>query len=328
MGRSHTIARAVTTNLTRSATVATLDALAVTILNLFKAGGTYDLGIDRVIVQWDGADFDVILEDDGMSAVASDISARNTTVKNGLESLTPTISAVNTANIETFEQSALAVTADVIIGVDYAADAWDEHWEDPNGAVPTGWTVDTTGNSPDTAVAYVAVGSGYAIELTSDSDGKAMLSKTLTGVFSSNTTWEVRVEIKAADLGTTLAEIPFTIRDGTKQISLRPNSTSLRYSTGAATAAVTVAYGISAGDWITYTVRRLGDYVYIWDGPKLVHIMAYSGLPSDTSLTDQVRLGNSDTGANVATIRRWSHRAGSVNEAPPEYTMRGTTHGR
>jgi hypothetical protein len=210
----------------------------------------------------------------------------------------------------------------------YPSETWpDEHWEDPNGAVPSGWAVDTTGNAPDTAVSYVAVGSGYAMQLDSDADGKAMISKTFTALTTA-TTWEMRAEIKAADLGTTAVSIPLTVRDGTKNLSLRPSSSGLRIYNGSSTAAAILATSMSAGDWITYTIRREGDVVYLYDGPFLVHMALYSSFPSDTALAGQVRLGNSDTAAKTATIRRFSLYTGGVNTTPPSYTMRGTTHGR
>lgn len=325
MGRSHTIARAVTTTLSRtdSGIQATMDALAIAALNAFKAGGTYDLGIDRVWCQWDGTDLDVVLEDDGMAAPASDISARNTTVKNGLESLAE-ITTVNTANIETFEQSALAVTDDVIIGVSYAADDWPEdHFEDPT-SLPTGWVVDTTGT---TTPSYADVGAGKALQLVSNSAGKAMVAKTFSALTSA-TTWEMRVEAKAANLGTTLAELVIALRDGTKSIAFRPATTGLYYNSTSTMVAATKGVTLADGDWITYTIRRVDSVVLFYIGPQLVHLMAYSALTADTLIAGVVRLGNGTVGVRTATIRRFSLRTGSVNEAPPEYTMRGTTLGR
>lgn len=328
MGRSHTIIRNVTTNLTYAATVATLNGLAQDILALFQAGGTYDLGIDRVWVQWnDGATLDVVMEDDAMSAVSSNISTRNTTIETGLESLTPVISAVSTANIETFEQSALAVTNDVIIGVHYAADSWDEHWEDPNGAVPTGWDVDVTGTDPDTAVSYVAVGDGYAMQLVSDADGKAVISKAFTGL-TTQTTWEIRAEIKAADVGTSNADIALTIRDGTKLIGLKPDTAGLRLQGTSTSSAAMMPHAITSGDWLTYWVRRVGDVLFYGIGPDTLHMQLYTTLLISSAEPGTVRLGNQTTGAKTATVRSFSILTGAVQEAPPSYTYRGTVHGR
>ena len=323
MGRSHTIIRAVTTNLTRSSSLATMDSLAASILALFKAGGAYDLGIDRAWVQWDGTDLDVVLEDDAMAAPAADISTRNTTIKNGLESLTPQISAVDTANIETVEQSALSVDDDVIIGVDYAADAWPgEYFSDPQ-SLPSGWTVDTTGGAPDTTASYPAVGDGYSIQLVSDSDGVATIEKTFSGLTSA-TTWEIRCEFKANNLTTSAQDYTLNVRDGTRRFAIHMAATGVYVHL---TAAIK-AHALTTGDWVTVTVRREGDYVKTWIGPDLVDIRAYTALPSDTTTPGRVLLGNTFVGARTANIRMFGLKLNSVNEAPPEYTFMGTTNGR
>lgn len=328
MGRSHTTIRNVTTNLTYAATVATLDALARDILDLFKAGGTYDLGVDRVWVQWnDGATLDVVMEDDAMSAVSTNISTRNSTIETGMESLTPVISAVSTANIETYEQSALAVTADVIIGVHYAADAWDESWTNPNGAVPTGWDVDVTGAAPDMAVSYVAAGDGYAMQLVSDADGKAVISKAFTGL-TTETTWEIRAEIKAADLSTSNADIALTLRDGAKLIGLKPDTAGLRIQGTSTSSAAMNPHAITDGDWLIYWIRREGDVLFYGIGPDTLHMLLYTSLLLSSTEPGTVRLGNQSTGAKTSTVRSFSILTGAVQEAPPSYTYRGTVHGR
>lgn len=108
MAQSWTIVRSVGTSLTRSSDLTTLNALAAAALAIFKAGGTYDVGADKVHVQWRalGASttLEIIIEDEVMAAVSGDLTARAATIRTGLLTLTG-ITSVDADLITALEQS-------------------------------------------------------------------------------------------------------------------------------------------------------------------------------------------------------------------------------
>lgn len=113
MAQSWTIARSVGTSLTRSTDLATLSALAASALALFQTGGTYDLGVDKVHVQWRDLNgtttLEVILENEVMAAVSGDLATRAATIRTGLLTLNG-ITSVDAGLIVAVEQSSPAHT--------------------------------------------------------------------------------------------------------------------------------------------------------------------------------------------------------------------------
>jgi len=201
-------------------------------------------------------------------------------------------------------------------GSGYAADSWDDSFSDPSGAVPTGWTAET---SP--VITYPVVGSGTAIQLASTTN-PARLTKTYAE-FSANTVWEARVEMRASQVGTA-NESAFVIRDGTKRISIYPSTSGLVLEAGL----MELLMPHAVNDWFIWTIRRSGTRVYFWSGPRMLYAYSYASLTADASLSGSVRLGTSTSATRTTQIRAWSVKFGSVNDAPPDYTLRTTYFGR
>jgi len=201
-------------------------------------------------------------------------------------------------------------------GSGYAADSWDDAFSDPNGAVPTGWTAET---SP--VITYPVVGSGTAIQLASTTN-PARLTATYAG-FAANTVWEARVEMRASQVGTA-NESAFVIRDGTKRISIYPSTSGLVLEAGL----MELLMPHAVNDWFIWTIRRSGTRVYFWSGPRMLYVYSYASLTADTSLSGSVRLGTSTSATRTTQIRAWWVKFGSVNDAPPDYTFRTTYFGR
>jgi hypothetical protein len=113
MAQSWTIVRSISTTLTRSTDLATLNTLAASALTIFKSGGTYDVGADKVHFQWRGigstTTFECIIEDEVMAATSADLTARAATIRTGLLTLTG-ITAVDADLISPLEQSSPAHT--------------------------------------------------------------------------------------------------------------------------------------------------------------------------------------------------------------------------
>jgi hypothetical protein len=201
-------------------------------------------------------------------------------------------------------------------GSGYAADSWDDSFSDPNGAVPTGWTAET---SP--VITYPVVGSGTAIQLASTTN-PARLTATYAG-FAANTVWEARVEMRASQVGTA-NESAFVIRDGTKRISIYPSTSGLVLEAGL----MELLMPHAVNDWFIWTIRRSGTRVYFWSGPRMLYAYSYASLTADISLAGSVRLGTSTSATRTTQIRGWWVKFGSVNDAPPDYTFRTTYFGR
>jgi hypothetical protein len=201
-------------------------------------------------------------------------------------------------------------------GSGYAADSWDDSFSDPSGAVPTGWTAET---SP--VITYPAVGSGTAIQLVSTTN-PARLTKTYAE-FAANTVWEARVEMRASQVGTA-NESAFVIRDGTKRISIYPSTSGLVLEAGL----MELLMPHAVNDWCIWTIRRSGTRVYFWSGPRMLYAYSYASLTADTSLSGSVRLGTSTSATRTTQIRGWWVKFGSVNDSPPDYTFRTTYFGR
>jgi len=201
-------------------------------------------------------------------------------------------------------------------GSGYAADSWDDSFSDPNGAVPTGWTAET---SP--VITYPVVGSGTAIQLASTTN-PARLTATYAG-FAANTVWEARVEMRASQVGTA-NESAFVIRDGTKRISLYPSTSGLVLEAGL----MELLMPHAVNDWCIWTIRRSGTRVYFWSGPRMLYAYSYASLTADVTLAGSVRLGTSTSATRTTQIRGWWVKFGSVNDAPPDYTFRTTYFGR
>jgi hypothetical protein len=201
-------------------------------------------------------------------------------------------------------------------GSGYAADSWDDSFSDPNGAVPTGWTAET---SP--VITYPVVGTGAAIQLASTTN-PARLTATYAG-FAANTVWEARVEMRASQVGTA-NESAFVIRDGTKRISIYPSTSGLVLEAGL----MELLMPHAVNDWCIWTIRRSGTRVYCWSGPRMLYAYSYASLTADTSLSGSVRLGTSTSATRTTQIRGWWVKFGSVNDAPPDYTFRTTYFGR
>jgi len=204
----------------------------------------------------------------------------------------------------------------------YPAETWDHYWTDPQ-SLPSGWTVDTTGGIPDAVATYEPVGDGYAIQLVSDSDGKAMIYQVFAGLVGA-TTFECRFEVECMSRESSPVNVPFTLRDGARRFNIYFRTTGLGMESGAVNIPTTVV----VGDWVTITLRRVDDYYYVWDGPNLVHCATYGSLVTDGTLDGEIRLGNSSTAAKTARIRRFALKIGAVNTMPPNYAMAGTEHGR
>jgi hypothetical protein len=201
-------------------------------------------------------------------------------------------------------------------GSGYAADSWDDSFSDPSGAVPTGWTAET---SP--VITYPVVGGGTAIQLASTTN-PARLTATYAG-FAANTVWEARVEMRASQVGTA-NESAFVIRDGTKRISIYPSTSGLVLEAGL----MELLMPHAVNDWCIWTIRRSGTRVYFWSGPRMLYAYSYASLTADTSLAGSVRLGTSTSATRTTQIRGWWVKFGSVNDAPPDYTFRTTYFGR
>jgi hypothetical protein len=204
-------------------------------------------------------------------------------------------------------------------GSPYAADSWDYSFSDPNGSVPTDWTVET-GNT----VTYPTVGTGYAIQLVSNSSSRAGMVSTFTGLTSAQTTWEIRVEMRASQVGSA-NESAIVIRDGSKRLGLYP--TTVGVTLEAATCELQSGHVVN--DWFIWTVRRAGNRIYIWSGPRLIHSTRYTDLTADTTLANSVRLGCYQTTAVRTTqVRAFWAKFGSLNAAPPDFTFSSTYFGR
>ena len=201
-------------------------------------------------------------------------------------------------------------------GSGYAADSWDDSFSDPNGAVPTGWTAET---SP--VITYPVVGSGTAIQLASTTN-PARLTATYAG-FGANTVWEARVEMRASQVGTA-NESAVVIRDGTKRISIYPSTSGLVLEAGL----MELLMPHAVNDWFIWTIRRSGTRVYFWSGPRMLYAYSYASLTADITLAGSVRLGTSTSATRTTQIRAWWVKFGSVNDAPPDYTFRTTYFGR
>lgn len=198
----------------------------------------------------------------------------------------------------------------------FAADSWTDFFSDPTAAVPTGWTAETT-----PTITYVTVGSGSAIQLVSTTN-PSRLARTYSE-FTTNTIWEARLEIRASQVGAP-NESSLTIRDGTRRVNLYPTSAGVTNETIATE--LNMAHAVN--DWIIWTVRRYQNRVYIWEGPRLLSVQAYTGLQADATNAGLVRIGSSTSTSKTTQIRAWWVRFGSVNDAPPDYTFRATYYGR
>jgi predicted methyltransferase len=201
----------------------------------------------------------------------------------------------------------------------YAADSWTYSFSDPSGSVPTDWTVET-GNT----VTYPTVGTGSAIQLVSGATSKAGMVRTFTELTSSQTTWEIRVEMRASQVGSA-NESAIVIRDGSKRLGLYP--TTVGVTLEAATCELQSGHVVN--DWFIWTVRRAGNRIYIWSGPRLIHSTRYTDLTTDTTLANSVRLGCYQTNAVRTTqVRAFWAKFGSLNAAPPDFTFSSTYFGR
>jgi hypothetical protein len=202
-------------------------------------------------------------------------------------------------------------------GSGYAADAWDDSFSDPNGSVPTGWTAETT-----PVITYPAVGSGTAIQLVSTTNPARLINT--YAQLTSNTVWELRVEMRASQLGTA-NESALVIRDGVKRISVFPTATGITNET---TTNSELPMSHVVNDWFIWTVRRSGNRIYFWEGPRLIWVYPYASLQADVTNAGLVRLGTSTAASRTTQIRGFWAKFGSVNDAPPDYTFRTTYFGR
>jgi hypothetical protein len=213
-----------------------------------------------------------------------------------------------------------AVDGSQLTGVSpYAADSWTYSFSDPSGSVPTGWTVES-GNT----VTYPAVGSGSAIQLvTAAGTDRAGMVRTFTELTGTQTIWEARVEMRASQVGTA-NESAIVLRDGTKRISLYPTVSGVTLEASACE----LQSGHVANDWFIWTVRRSGNRVYIWSGPRLIHSIRYTDLTGDGTLAGSVRLGCYTAAARTTQVRAFWVKFGAVNSAPPDFTFSSTYFGR
>jgi hypothetical protein len=202
-------------------------------------------------------------------------------------------------------------------GSGYAADAWDDSFSDPNGSVPTGWTAETT-----PVITYPAVGSGTAIQLVSTTNPARLINT--YAQLTSNTVWELRVEMRASQLGVG-NESALVIRDGTRRISVFPTATGITNET---TTNSELPMSHVVNDWFIWTVRRSGNRIYFWEGPRLIWVYPYASLTADATNAGLVRLGTSTAASRTTQIRGFWAKFGSVNDAPPDYTFRTTYFGR
>jgi hypothetical protein len=81
-------------------------------------------------------------------------------------------------------------------------------------------------------------------------------------------------------------------------------------------------------DWFIWTVRRSGNRIYFWEGPRLIWVYPYASLTADATNAGLVRLGTSTAASRTTQIRGFWAKFGSVNDAPPDYTFRTTYFGR
>ena len=213
-----------------------------------------------------------------------------------------------------------AVDGSQLTGVSpYATDSWTYSFSDPSGSVPTGWTVES-GNT----VTYPAVGSGSAIQLvTALGTDRAGMVRTFTELTGTQTIWEARVEMRASQVGTA-NESAIVLRDGTKRISLYPTVSGVTLEASACE----LQSGHVANDWFIWTVRRSGNRVYIWSGPRLIHSIRYTDLTADGTLAGSVRLGCYTAAARTTQVRAFWVRFGAFNAAPPDFTFSSTYFGR
>ena len=199
----------------------------------------------------------------------------------------------------------------------YAADSWTYSFSDPSGSVPTGWAAET---SP--TITYPTVGTGSAIQLVSTT-APARLARTFTEL-TTNTTWEIRVEMRASQVGVE-NESALVIRDGTYRIGLCPAASFIQRE---ATFTSELSMPHAVNDWFIWTVRRVLNRVYIWSGPRLVWVLSYTSLTADSSNAGLIRLGTSTTSSRTTQIRAFWAKFGSINEAPPDHTFRNIYFGR
>jgi len=115
MAKCYMIARSVTTSLTRDSLLSTLNTLAAAIRDEFKPGGntdlsaSYDLSVSRAWVQWDNADFEVVIEFDSISAILNTegLGFLRGSIETGLKNQS-SISAAPAASVTVIEQSTAA----------------------------------------------------------------------------------------------------------------------------------------------------------------------------------------------------------------------------
>lgn len=111
MAQSFTIIRAVGTTLTRASSVETLTSVAAAILDLFKAGGTHDAGMNKCYLQWTSTGttsvLDIIIEDEVLAGLSADLATRASAIRTALLTLSQ-ITSVDVDNIATLEQSSPA----------------------------------------------------------------------------------------------------------------------------------------------------------------------------------------------------------------------------
>ena len=247
----------VTTSLTRSDTPATMYALAQSILALFKAGGTYDLGIDTARVQWNDASFEVVLEDAVMAGLAANTATLKSTIRTGLLTLSQ-ITALSTADIAPLEMSSISTDAFDA----WAFDASLGTGTGRQGYATAGWTVGSGGTYSNEA--------GYT-QITGTAADRC-LRRSAAGVITAAGEWELRVKLRIADGASGGADcgVWFDSGVGTLAVILTFISGTLNYfSSGAQYVAVSTHTRFAPDATVVLTVRCRAAGVVTSPGGRL-----------------------------------------------------------
>lgn len=363
MARNFSIARNITTTLTRSDTVETLNAFSAAVLALFEASGTYDIGADRVYCQWDGADFNVVIENEALASVAADLAAFKSTIRTGLLTLDEVL-ALSVDDISVLEQSSVSGANATADGVALTGVTWTSGTQvpaltatgvatvipvgtganaiprrDSSGAMPSPYAADAwdyTWDASDGGVVgdWSSTGGGFTVATLG---GKtAAQTSTTTNSFGNLVTGEAdptgEFEFRMHFYTTALSEA-----DGTPLSIAEFRAMGRRISfmviaaTGLAIYNSTVPSAFKTGEvlstWLTLTCRVSGTNGTNATASFWVGevFLGTVRLSAMGSTTDAstFRLGNSASGTPGNTGLAWVAYRAGHNDAPPDYTYRG-----
>lgn len=156
--------------------------------------------------------------------------------------------------------------------------------------------------------------------------GSTSVASYITRSFSittNTTSWEVQIEWQPTSAD---GQASITVYDGTRRVWIYAAAAGWRDNTGAG-AAISDLDPLS--NWNTLTIRRVGDIIELWEGPRRVNLYLYSAMTaSGTAASVLVGDQLADTTARTNKIRSIKARSsGSYNSLPSEL-FRNTARGR